>query len=329
MPTFQNVSYNSSRVQRAYRINNIETLKLNHKIQLLEKERLHRQRITNQDIRTIALTLDYIQTCSGHSPEGLAPDGGYVSTVESTEDKGPCFLYGERIVSRKKRRTLRPQSAVDKSSSRLSSETASMVSTTEVNARPQSSPMRGTTFVTHLAREDTESVFGLQSEPSGSNPSTPSSRFKPAWTEEPMPEVTKILLRANTENAKRNTIFDRSREFHGLGGGGSAALKTLTRSLRIKSQSESENQSQNPDDKPGFWNSERRGSRPAEVFKRESSAGLSADALKPPLSQSLSGPISSTKQRQYIMDSKKSLNTSRSQVIQKRVNKFVTDSSLM
>lgn len=329
MPSFNNVSYNSSRVQRAYRINKLETMKLNHRIQLLEKERLHRQRLTNQDIRTVSLTLDYIQTCSGHSPEALAPGGGRVEDDDVRVDSGPCFLYGERIVSRKKRRTLRPQSAMDKSSSRINSETASVVSTTEITPRPQSSPARRSTFVTHLNRDDTESVFGSQSESSKSGASTPKGRFVPAWTEEPMPDVTKILLRASAENnTKRNSIFDRSKDSKN---GGSAALKTLTRSLRIKSQTEAEglSLSQITEERSSSISPERRGSRIGDFLKRGSSAGLSSSALKTQLSQTLSGPITSSMQRQYIMDSKKAVNNDKTKVIQKRVNKFVTDSSLI
>lgn len=322
MPSLQNVSYNSSRVQRAYRINNIETMKLQHQLHLLEKERLHRQRLTNQDIRCIALTLDYIQTCSGHSPEALAPQGEYVQEEDSRAENGPCFLYGERIVSRKKRRTLRPQSAMDKSFSRSISETASAISSADDTPRPQSSPAKRTTFITHLNRDETE-CFGSQSELSRSSGSIVDPRFKPAWTEEPMPEVTKVLLRANAENEnknKRNSLFERSRDYQGSGSG-SAVLKTLTRNLRIKSQSESKRQSfSEMDENPGSRSPERRGSRVGEMLKRGS---LTPGSLQ----SSFAGPMASAMQRQYIMDSKKAMNSTKSEVIQKRVNKFVSNSS--
>ena len=321
MPSFTNVSYNSSRVQRAYRINKLETLKLNHRIQLLEKERLHRQRLTNQDIRTVGLTLDYIHTCSGHSPEALAPNHKYVFE-EDNRDKGPCFLYGERIVSRKKRRALRPQSAMDKHSSKNHSETASITSTTEITPRPQSSPTRRTTFVTHLNRDETDCALDLKSEKSKCGYSTPYEQFKPAWVEEPMPEVTKILLRASTESSKRNSIFERGRE---LNGGGSVALKTLTRSLRIKSQTDVDPVTSQKGDSLGsaVASPERRSSRAGDGFKRGSNGGVSASALKTQLNQELAGPVPSTVHNQFIMESKKAANCDRTQVIQKRVSKFV------
>lgn len=324
MPTFQNVSYNSSRVQRAYRINNIETLKLKNKLQLLEKERLHSQRLTNQDIRLISLTLDYIQTCSGHSAEGLGPDGESSEEGEEHPDEGPTFLYGERIVSRKKRRNLRPQSAMDKSSSRLNSETVSNVSTTEINLRPQSSPIRRKpTFVTHL--RDDESVFGSSSESNKSGISTPTERFKPAWLDEPMSNVTKILLRASASNKKRDSVFSRTRNIPG----GSSSLKSLTRGLRISSSSGLQ----------GFPSSSavdsarershsivpERGTRITDILNRGPKATMSASAWKSHLSQSQTAPVSSTLQRQYIMDSKKELHKSRSAKLDKRVKKFIGD----
>ncbi|KAH3738800.1 hypothetical protein DPMN_045443 [Dreissena polymorpha] len=187
MPSLQSICYNSIQMQRAYKRNSIENLRLQNRIQLLEKERLHSQRLTNQDIRLISHTLDYIQTHSGHSAEGL-----------------PHVLYGERIVNRKKHTISRPQTAVHKSNSRrYNSETAS-VSTNEIKVRPKSCPIRRTTFVTQSRGRDDECVFGSDSDSSASTSSVMSARFKPAWTEAPMPEVTQILLRAASEHRYKN-----------------------------------------------------------------------------------------------------------------------------
>ncbi|KAH3738801.1 uncharacterized protein LOC127851134 [Dreissena polymorpha] len=329
MPSLQSISYNSSRVQRAYRINNIENLRLQNRIQLLEKERLHTQRLTNQDIRLISLTLDYIQTHSGHSAEGLPPQGEKVHEEEQKDDEGPTFLYGERIVSRKKRRNLRPQSALDKSStSRYNSETASIVSTAEINTRPQSSPIRRTTFVTHLRDRDDESVFGSASESSTSSSSVVYARFKPAWTEEPMPEVTKILLRAASEHNQRESVFSRHNLLNGTRG--TAALKSLTRSLKMSSQSGLQNQMpvrSAEGDKISRGNSPVRGARITDIINRGPKATMSANAWKAHLNYSQSGPQNISAQRQYIMDTKKEMNEERTKMIEKKVKKFVSKSS--
>lgn len=298
-------------------------MKLNNKIQLLEKERLHNQRLTNQDIRLISLTLDYIQTCSGHSAEGLAPEGESEEEEERDHiNRGPTFLYGERIVSRKKRRNIRPQSAMEKTSSRLGSDTASTVSTVEISMRPQSSPIRKRpNFVTHL--RDDESVFSSGSESARSGLSTPSERFKPAWLNEPMPDVTKILLRAASENKKRDSVFNRTRSTPG----GSAALKTLTRNLRISSSSSGLQDlpsarsltGQSPSHVP------ERGTRITDILNRGPKATMSASAWKAHLSHAQTGPVSSSSQRQYIMESKKALNNERSEFLKGRVKRFIAE----
>ncbi|XP_053396293.1 uncharacterized protein LOC128556180 [Mercenaria mercenaria] len=321
MPSLQNVSYNSSRVQRAYRINNIETLKLNNRIQLLEKERLHNQRLTNQDIRLISLTLDYIQTCSGHSAEGLGPDKEWEEEEEEKEQhRGPTFLYGERIVSRKRRRNFRPQSAMEKTSSRLGSETASTVSTTELTIRPQSSPnRRKPTFITHL--RDDESVYSSSSESARSGLSTPSERFKPAWMDEPMPDVTKILLRAANNNTRRESVFNRTR----AGPSGSAS-KSLPRGLRFSASSGMQGlPSGRSADEQSQSHAPERGSRITDILNRGPKTTMSASAWKAHLSHAQTGPVSSSSQRQYILESKKAMNNSRSEMLRGRVKKFVAE----
>ena len=328
MPSFNNVSYNSSRVQRAYRINNIETLKLNNKIHLLEKERLHRQRITNQDIRLISLTLDYIQTSSGHSLEGLAPDGDSDSRSEYDDDKkdeGPCFMYGERIVSRKKRRTIRPQSAMDKSMSKHSSETASVVSTSDVSIRPQSSPVRtiNRPFVTQIKDHETEVGFEA-SESSNSGISTP--RFRPAWVDEPPSDVTKILLRAASSDANRRMSFlERTKRERG----GDRGLDTISRSMRIKSRSSSQRQNVLPrrsldTSEPEVGPMGRHSSGRISDILNNGKAPLSASYWKNHLSNTHSSPVTSSKQKQFAMETKRSMERSRTEVVDLKVKRFVS-----
>ncbi|XP_052811383.1 uncharacterized protein LOC128239014 [Mya arenaria] len=330
MPSVQNISYNSSRVQRAYRINSIEGLRLQNRIQLLEKEKLHTQRLNNQDIRLISLTLDYIQTHSGHSAEGLPPDGAkVVEKVVPEYDDGPTFLYGERIVSRKKRRTLRPQSALDKSSSRLNSlnsESSSTISTIGITARPQSSPIRRATFVTQLKDRDDDSVFGSASESSRSSAGTPTQRFKPAWTEEPMPDVTKVLLRAASEHNKRDSIFARSHDIKSLSG--SSALKSLTRNMRISSTSGLDNSAQMKAAHSRPASEEPvRATRITDILNKGPKATMSANAWKSHLNCSQSGPQNASTQRQYVMETKKAVNAKRTKIIDRKVKKFVSESS--
>ncbi|GFO15346.1 hypothetical protein PoB_004185100 [Plakobranchus ocellatus] len=164
-------SYSSSRVQRATRINGIEAARLEQTLQYLEKAKLHQCRLSNQDIRLISLSMDYIQMSSGHSPEAWRPSevtrrsslSPVVSEDEQEEspsqteasvkpeapgdNQSPFFLYGERIWERKKRRIQRPMSAVP---SRRSSNMADSVlssleddfeaSTVSGAQRPRSSP---------------------------------------------------------------------------------------------------------------------------------------------------------------------------------------------
>ncbi|GFR82168.1 hypothetical protein ElyMa_000620100 [Elysia marginata] len=163
-------SYSSSRVQRATRINSIEAARLEQTLQYLEKAKLHQCRLSNQDIRLISLSLDYIQMSSGHSPEawrppqpsrqalavvvsddeddpGRPPFNTQDTTPEDTADhKSPFFLYGERIWERKRRRIQRPVSAAVPSrraammdGTTLSSITSEAGSSTR-SQRPKSSP---------------------------------------------------------------------------------------------------------------------------------------------------------------------------------------------
>lgn len=229
MPSLEAPSFNSSRVQRAYRINNIEQARLQQQLQLLEKERIHSMRVTNQDIRLISVTMDYIQSCSGHSPEGLGPEVVEIPKEEKpeTEDSGSvCFMYGERIVSRKRRRFRRPQSAMDSSSSRRSESQASIPAKVNSIIRPQSSPVkRDSTFITTLrddsssaSASDTESVYSLSSCQSG---------YKQAWMDETN-EITKILLRAKDKgpslSGRRRSLYERQEPKLRTRGGSSSSF---------------------------------------------------------------------------------------------------------
>ena len=112
MSVKEDVSFNSSRVQRASRINTIEQSRLNNKLCMLEKQRVHSLRLANQDIRLITVTLEYIQSSSGQSPEGMAPRE---TSFAQSRSLSPCFLYGDRVGSRKYSR-MRSQGMKDQES---------------------------------------------------------------------------------------------------------------------------------------------------------------------------------------------------------------------
>ncbi|XP_059154065.1 uncharacterized protein LOC131939642 [Physella acuta] len=106
MPSSETLGYSSMNVHRASRINEIEGARLEKKISCFEQARLHQVRLTNQAIRLLTVSLDYIQASSGHSPEART------SHSPGTGDTLPFVLYGERIWNRKRRRITRPTSAV-------------------------------------------------------------------------------------------------------------------------------------------------------------------------------------------------------------------------
>ena len=318
MPSFEHVTYNSKRVQRALKINNIEDIKLKGRLHLMDKERIHRQRITNQDIRLISLTLDYIQSSSGHSTEALAPESED-DDDEEKKSEGPCFLYGERIISRKKRRHLRPQSAFDQSGSVRASDVASTVSSAVDVIRPQSSPVKNRhTFITSL-RDDVSVAGGdgYASLPSRSGASSP----QPAWAEEPS-DITKILLRAkeNESHPKtRQSIFNRDRN--------ASAFKAMTRTLRISSglaKDSGPSVLQNISRSSLGSLSPVSGKIPSvNDILNQSRPAMSAKSWKSHLNRSNASPITSSSHRNFIMDSRKEASRSKSAIIQSRIKEFI------
>ena len=123
---------NSTRVMRAYRLNEVENVLLNNRLYSMGKEKTRAVRLNNQDIRLIKLTIDYIQSSSGQSREGRPPQ--YIPPPVERDTSG-YFLYGDRIRSKKYGKQRRTQSAhvsfgkysrskQDNAESRAGSETA-------------------------------------------------------------------------------------------------------------------------------------------------------------------------------------------------------------
>ena len=65
--------FESKHMPRARRVNSIEGARLQHRLSTLERERTRAVRLNNQDITLITSTLDFIESCTGRSPEGVAP----------------------------------------------------------------------------------------------------------------------------------------------------------------------------------------------------------------------------------------------------------------
>ncbi|XP_074654183.1 uncharacterized protein LOC141908181 [Tubulanus polymorphus] len=88
----------SLRIQKACRVNNFEENRLRKQIILFEKEKSHNIRLTNQNIYTLNRSMAFIRSSSGYSPEGLPPDR---ETDYQRQTIGSCFLYGDRVISRR------------------------------------------------------------------------------------------------------------------------------------------------------------------------------------------------------------------------------------
>ena len=87
----------------------MEEVRLSSRCALLELEKKRIVRMKNQDMRTVLMTLDFINSSSGHSPEGLAP--GQDPEYRPPETVDECFMYGDRQVSRRFGKFRRAQSA--------------------------------------------------------------------------------------------------------------------------------------------------------------------------------------------------------------------------
>lgn len=136
-------SCNSHRVQRANRINSIEQGRLLHKISLLDKERVRSIRLLNQDMRVINLTMDFIQSSSGKSPEGRSPDE---SLAEREREEISCFLYGDRLNSRRFGKNIRKDSPGSPTNSQRSSAENDISCNTWRTQRFHSSPAKRDEF---------------------------------------------------------------------------------------------------------------------------------------------------------------------------------------
>lgn len=324
MPSLEAPSFNSSRVQRAYRINNIEQARLQQQLQLLEKERIHSMRVTNQDIRLISVTMDYIQSCSGHSPEGLGPEVEIPKEEKTeTEDSGSvCFMYGERIVSRKRRRFRRPQSAMDSSSSRRSESQASIPAKVNSLIRPQSSPVkRDSTFITTLkddsssaSASDTESVYSLSSNQSG---------YKQAWMDETN-EITKILLRAKEKGPnlldRRRSLYERQEPKLRTRGGSSSSFNfsSLAKELEVSKSDknlEARRSSHSLGRNAGITDimSQRRPTLSASAWKKHLNDARTSSAA----------PTTISAKRQQIMDMKLEMNEQSRAKVTDKVRTFM------
>lgn len=311
MPANENPTYNSSRMQRAYRINNIENARLQGRLNLLEKEKTHAIRVTNQDIRLISLTLDYINSCSGHSAEGLAP---HEDIVKQTEDEGPFYMYGERIVGRKKRRIKRPQSAMFSTSSRRRSDSDFSASLASVQIRPQSSPVKRGSG--QAKDSDAESCI---SDVTFSSSSGSTSSSKPSWMDNTN-ELTKKLLKAKkgVPAVKNRRLHERERKLRRHSSTAGVDLSALSIQLNAL-----DNQDSNRD-RP-MTSGLGRNAGISEILNQKRPT-MSANAWKNQLIQNRlsNAPMSVTAKRQSIHELKMKINEGKRESVDTKVKTFIS-----
>lgn len=310
MPSNENPTYNSSRMQRAYRINNIETARLQGKLNLLEKEKLHAVRVTNQDIRLISLTLDYINSCSGHSPEGLAPQA---EMPDEREDEGPCFMYGQRIISRKRRRIKRPHSTMYVGSRRRRSDSDfSAASLASVQIRPQSSPMRRSLVPTKDS--DAESCI---SDITFSSSSGANSSVRPEWMDKTNALTKKLLKAKDGVPMFKRGLHERQRMVRRHSA--TLDLSALSAQLQSLETPDSNNRERRPSTGLG------RNAGLADILNQNRPT-LSANAWKNQLIQNRvsSMPLSISAKRQSIHDLKVKINEDRREGVDNKVKTFIS-----
>ncbi|XP_062619074.1 uncharacterized protein LOC134280648 [Saccostrea cucullata] len=309
MPALETPSFSSSRIQRAYRINNIEYAKLQGKLNLLEKEKIHSKRVINQDIRLISLTLDYINNCSGHSPEGLAPDS---EEEYEREDEGPCFMYGERIVSRKKRRFKRSQSAAV--NSRSSSSLSSIPSALPSAVRPQSSPVGRATFVTTLPNRDNAG----ENDPCSDKESLHSESTSLSWMSGSS-SLTRKLIKANQGRPRRESLHEKGTKR--VRSHSSANIQSLTRQLMpLDGGSKGNAREERRASTSLGWNA-----GISEILNQRRPT-VTSEAWKSHLAgQSKFGaaPMSMASQRQRIMNCKLQINEERKHAVNQKFKDFM------
>ncbi|XP_064613558.1 uncharacterized protein LOC135477407 [Liolophura sinensis] len=311
-------SYNSTRVQRAFRINNIEQTRLNGRLQLLEKEKIHAIRVTNQDIRLISLTLDYIQACSGRSQEAV-PIPTPRSVSEASDDNAeedPCFLYGERIVSRRAKRFQRPQSSA---SSRQPSEEGDTPARSRPRRllRPQSSPPMNSekrlsndlqgTFVTELV----------------------SGRSSPSEACSEMSSVTRKLLEAQMGGGKRGSVFaaETRRRPERSQSAMSRVLRTEATLATLPPSGSEKRVGSEGSHRSSF--SSQRGVGISEILNKADVHVMSAGAWKSHLKHKKgTSPVRYSRQRKDIMAHKMEINNGRNRKIQLRMNNFISQHPL-
>ena len=312
MPALETPSFSSSRIQRAYRINNIEYAKLQGKLNLLEKEKIHSKRVINQDIRLISLTLDYINNCSGHSPEGLAPDS---EEEYERADEGPCFMYGERIVSRKKRRFKRSQSAAE--NSRSSGSLSSIPSTLPTTIRPQSSPVGRATFVTTLNSGNN----GQENDPNSDKESLHSESTSLSWMSESSC-LTRKLIKANHGRPRRESLHEKGTRR--MRSSSSANIQSLARQL-MPVEGSGKAGAGGPREERRASTGITRNAGISEILNQRRPT-MTSEAWKSHLAgQSKFGasPMTMASQRQRIMDYKLQLNEDRKSAVNQKFQEFM------
>lgn len=166
--------------------------------------------------------------------------------MDLSQQEEPCFLYGERVVSRKVRRLARPQSAMERATFRCRgtqdgeprAEDSLSVHSRRLPPRPQSSPAKGRTWAWSVSDEEEGSggsdfdsdrplSRGGNSTPGVSRPSTAGGggRGSPGWGrttprqawEDETDDVTKRILKAQQQQEQQQSSRRSSRYLDDIG----------------------------------------------------------------------------------------------------------------
>lgn len=322
-------SLHSTRLLRAYRMNTVETAKLKHQLFVLDKAKRREMRIANQDIRMINLTMDYINSSSGHSPEGRPPN--YVDKSKR-EESGPMFLYGERVVSRKfGKKFRRVQSAfasrVRRQNDEDNDEEVENVPTTKA-LRPKSSPpkaLRTTNNIldgfeteTLMSGKDNNNVNGDSDNESCESTNDPRRNkknhlnFEASRTTTTTPKNPVYLTQASTITTP-STLKDADINEIEI------KIGETSMTVPVKEETKDKLLSSRP-------KSRQLSSRTHEMTKRVNEARvemMNARKAKPDVKQAWGTSTSTLTKQKEVLEYKKSLNKDRNDVIDSRIKDFM------
>ncbi|BFZ09180.1 hypothetical protein BsWGS_12219 [Bradybaena similaris] len=235
--------YGSPSVQRAVRINGIESARLQHRLGCIDQARTRHCRLTNQVIRLISTSMVSIQSSSGHSAEAKQYESKAHRDAQ-LQQTSPCFMYGERIWNRKRKRLQRPAAAYRYSTNTWSSDCLDFGSESSQERqivhkhRPFSSADLGDVNFenNHGTPAGYEPGMGMDMCASGSSKLKERPTPRQPW-EDDISEVTKKILstQARAQSGKRQSVYQSHPEV--MNSNTSRNVRDLLRKIRITATS--------------------------------------------------------------------------------------------